>query len=451
MKLANLSLAAIMIGGLVSSSFAADTLEDAFKNGKVNGELKAWYLSQDFETTATYRGKGAIGSPIIGVNLNYVTDSFNGFRLGLSTQTSANPGISEDAKNSAVYQKEEYVGGTVLSEAYLAYKLSNTELKVGRQYIATPLVSGSGTRFTRESFQGATLVNTDIPQTTIWAAWIDKFQGRTSAVEGYAPGDPGSFENRAVFIGSGGGLPTSTATAFNDAYSVFVTNNSINNLTLKAQYVMANDVWRSAASNGDIGMYYTEANYVIPMSGFKLGFDGLFRGSYVSSATKGFEDLNIEGTYTGVRASISELAGFGFSAAAGTTSSETVVIGIGNGPTTYTTIIMAGSTPLIVGNTDSYLFQATYDFSKIGLTGLTSLFQYGIIKQDQYTTGNLVQGANDHNQFAYALTYAVPAVKGLTTYLEYMTDTTEYKHPTTSTLNTEKENGSLWFRAGYKF
>lgn len=451
MKLAKLSLAAIMIGGLVSSSFAADTLQDAFKNGKVSGELRAWYLSQDFETTSTYQGKGAIQIPITGVNLNYVTDSFNGFRLGLTTQTSANPGISEDAKNNGTYQKEEYVGGTVLSEAYLAYKVSNTEVKVGRQYIATPLISGSGTRFMRESFQGATLVNTDLPQTRIWAGWIDKFQGRTSAVEGYAAGDPGSFENRAVFIGSGAGQPTSTATSFDDAYSLAVINNSINNLTLTAQYVLANDVWRSATSNGDLGMYYTEAKYVMPMSGFKLSFDALFRGSYVSSATQVFDDLNIEGTYTGARASISELAGFGFSAAAGTTSSETVVLGIGNGTTTYTTIIMAGSTPLILGNTDSYLFSATYDFSNVGLMGLTSLFQYGIIKQGQYTTANVVQGANDHKQFAAALTYAVPAVKGLTTYVEYMTDTTEYKHPTTSTKNTEKENGSLWFRAGYKF
>lgn len=451
MKLAKLSLAAIVVSGLVSSSFAADTLEGAFKNGKVSGELRAWYLSQDFETTATYQGKGAVDIPITGVNLNYVTDSFNGFSLGFTTQTSANPGISEDAKNVGVYQKEEYVGGTVLSEAYLAYKVKNTEVKVGRQFIATPLVSGSGTRFMRESFQGATLVNTDLPQTTIWAGWIDKFQGRTSSVEGYAAGNPGSFENRVVLIGSNPNGSTSTATTFDDAYSVAVTNKSINNLTLTAQFAMANDVWKSATSNGDLGMYYTEAKYVIPMSGFKLGLDGLFRGSYVSSATKVFDDLNMEGTYTGVRASISELAGFGFSAAAGKTSSETVVLGLGNGTTTYTTIIMAGSTPLIFGNTDSYLFSATYDFSKVGLTGVKSLFQYGIIKQDQFTTANTLVGAGEHQQFAAALEYAVPAVKGLTTYVEYITDTTEYTHPTNSTLNTEKENGSLWFRAGYKF
>ena len=44
MKLAKLSLAAIVVAGLASSSFAADTLADAFKNGTVNGELKACLL-----------------------------------------------------------------------------------------------------------------------------------------------------------------------------------------------------------------------------------------------------------------------------------------------------------------------------------------------------------------------------------------------------------------------
>ena len=41
MKLAKLSLVAMVVAGLASGSFAADTLADAFKNGKVSGELRA--------------------------------------------------------------------------------------------------------------------------------------------------------------------------------------------------------------------------------------------------------------------------------------------------------------------------------------------------------------------------------------------------------------------------
>lgn len=41
MKFSKLSLAAILVAGFASSSFAADNLADMFKNGKVKGELKA--------------------------------------------------------------------------------------------------------------------------------------------------------------------------------------------------------------------------------------------------------------------------------------------------------------------------------------------------------------------------------------------------------------------------
>ena len=43
MKLAKLSLAAITILALSSGACAADSLAAAFKEGKVNGELKAFY------------------------------------------------------------------------------------------------------------------------------------------------------------------------------------------------------------------------------------------------------------------------------------------------------------------------------------------------------------------------------------------------------------------------
>ena len=47
MKLAKLSLAAIVVAGLATSSFAADTLAGAFKEGKVSGALQAYYWTKD--------------------------------------------------------------------------------------------------------------------------------------------------------------------------------------------------------------------------------------------------------------------------------------------------------------------------------------------------------------------------------------------------------------------
>jgi len=47
MKLARFSLIAVVIAGLTTTSFAADTLADAFKNGKISGELRAYYYDRD--------------------------------------------------------------------------------------------------------------------------------------------------------------------------------------------------------------------------------------------------------------------------------------------------------------------------------------------------------------------------------------------------------------------
>lgn len=58
MKLTRLSLVAIAVVGLTSTSFAAETLVDAFKNGKITGELKAFYFDRDTGDNVASVGAG---------------------------------------------------------------------------------------------------------------------------------------------------------------------------------------------------------------------------------------------------------------------------------------------------------------------------------------------------------------------------------------------------------
>ena len=128
MKLAKLSLVAMVVAGLASSSFAADTLADAFKNGKVTGELRAWYFDRDTgdSNKATYtvsdiaKGNAALFST--GVMLSYVTDSLYGLSFGATFQSSYAPFADNDAKN--LYGTDMYGSGAVLSEAYVVYTLT---------------------------------------------------------------------------------------------------------------------------------------------------------------------------------------------------------------------------------------------------------------------------------------------------------------------------------------
>ncbi|WP_051906877.1 MULTISPECIES: hypothetical protein [unclassified Sulfurospirillum] len=136
MKFAKLSIVTVMVLGLGGQMYAADTLADAFKNGKVAGTLKAWYWDRTDE--GNFGGAAQHNENIfnLGVELGYVTDTFYGFRVGLTFQGSATPFAEENAKK--LFNKEAATQGTVLSEAYLGYHIGKTDIKIGRQYITTP-------------------------------------------------------------------------------------------------------------------------------------------------------------------------------------------------------------------------------------------------------------------------------------------------------------------------
>lgn len=452
MKLAKLSMVAITILGLGGHVYAAETLADAFKNGKVTGTLKAWYWDRTDEGNF---GSGAQHNENItnfGIELNYVTDSFYGFRTGFTFQGSSTPFAEANAK--ALFTREESGQGTVLSEAYLAYAFGKTDIKVGRQYITTPLISGNPTRIFRESFEGATITNADLPQTTVYANYIQKFQGRTGDVtssnaDSY---DAPEFAKRIVLAGAG-----PEAYAFEDAYSLGVINTSIPNLKLSAQYAVANDVSKTAGAGAitdKISLYYTEANYLLPMNGYKLAFDANFRGSKTDSD---LDSRNIEGNMLGLRAGFSELNGFGASIAYTTVSDDDdALLGLGNGPSTYTILAIRG--PLVFtsfAGMDSYKLATTYDFSKVGITGLTSELAYVTAKQSAPKAATASTAvANTYAEidgYSAALTYAVPYLKGLTTQLTYVAFEKEMTNDLTHAVISKKDTNEFWFNANYKF
>ncbi|WNY97620.1 OprD family outer membrane porin [Sulfurospirillum sp. 'SP'] len=442
MQIAKLSVAAAIVLGLSGSVYAADTLADAFKNGKVNGELKAWYWDQTVDTAGASTNVNIINTAI---ELGYVTDSFYGLRMGVTFQGNATPFAEADAKTG--YKYEEWASGSTLSEAYLGYTIGKTDIKIGRQYINTPLIAGNYARIFKESFQGVSIVNNDLPDTTVFANYINKTQGRTSAVMGNEAGDAPTFEKRALFAG----VVNATGVAFDGAYGLGAINKSITNLTLTGQYVRAMDAAFTATAIDDVDLYYTEMNYTYPMNGFKLGFDANFRGSKTGS---NLDALNAEGHMLGGRIRVSELNGFGASFAATTNSKNDAVIeSIGLGGDAYTSVMIRGpfnTTPL--ANSDAYKLEVSYDFSKMNIPGLTFIGQYQWTDQGKMavTAGTSAIGTSaDFTTYAANLTYAVPYVKGLTTQLLYVTQ--EKEATSASNVVTKTDTDELWFKANYKF
>ena len=241
MQIAKLSLVAAMVLGFSGSVYAADTLADAFKNGKVNGELKAYYFDRDFNVAPDVfaASKGHTDIFTMGVTLNYVTDSFNGFRVGTTVQSSYSPFADKEAKalqRSGGFGYDMYGSGAVLSEAYVAYKINNTELKVGRQFIRTPLVNITPARMITSSYEGATLVNTDLPQTTLMGGVVTKYQLWTDS-SGNVSDFVGLNDNPNAAIAANKNKPN------DHAYTLLAINKSIPNITLTAQYLTLESNW----------------------------------------------------------------------------------------------------------------------------------------------------------------------------------------------------------------
>lgn len=226
MKLAKTSLVtALLLTSVSSQIFAADTVVEAFTNGKVKGELKSYYFDEAYDSAST--SDNSIWAN--GVKLGYTTDSYKGLKLGATFQSSSITSIDD---NAGKQDKTMNAAGSVLSEAYIDYKYANTSFKGGRQFISLPLIKGSGSRLIKESFEGYFLSNTDIPDTLISLGKVTKYQTRTDAVTSTT--NSASFTNSDSNTGEVGDF---NKIGTDGAISLYLKNNSIKNLDIQAHYV----------------------------------------------------------------------------------------------------------------------------------------------------------------------------------------------------------------------
>jgi len=448
MKLAKLSLAAIVVAGLASSSFAADTLADAFKNGKVNGELKAYYFSKDREasdqgtlntTDDTKAGRNDIFTT--GVMLGYKTAPFYGLTLGLTAQGSASPFASAGAKgnagDTANFAGDMYGSGAVLSEAYVAYTIGKTTAMVGRMFLDTPLVSGSGSRIIKEAFEGAAVINTDLPNTTLIAGYVQKFQSRTNGA-----GDVGEF-TKNFSTNSGPNVDLD-----NGGYTVAVINKSIKGLTLTAAYAYADayfktsaiaDVPNFVAVDGGVNIAYVEALYEgkVGEIGYTLGLQDYYNkinDSKTSDDTINVYAVKAGVSYKGINGTVAYSQVSDDNVAAGA-----VLSGLGNGADLLYT------DPVIAMNgynrdTKSYLIDLNYDLTAAANVGVRYVLADGYLSPTSNPRTDAGTGKYKDASSAVYGTYKFDgSLKGFSL-------GAQYEHQ-----DKDVDGDDLWVKANYKF
>jgi hypothetical protein len=306
---------------LSTQVFSADTLAKAFEEGKVSGEIKSQYFQKEVSDK-----KVSIWTN--GGNLSYVTGDFYGFNAGVTVQASTVTADDLDNATTA-YNKDQNVSGAVLSQAYIQYKIDNSSVKVGRQYISTPLLEGSGSRIFKEAFEGVVVTNSDLPNTTILAAYVDKEQYRTNIASG---GNEVKKVSDFEQIEDG-------------AYTLYVNNKSIENLNVDTQYLQLN----SNDSTDDTKAFYIATTYDIKP--FTIGLQ--------SYQTDNGEDTNSRGKEYGINLDV-DLGKLSLGTAyTNIDESGDIYPGIGNGADyLYTASWIYGG--VYTADTDAYKLAAGY-------------------------------------------------------------------------------------------
>lgn len=267
-KITTLSLVASIA---LSASLYADSVSEAFADSKVKGALKAVYAKSNFDpgTTSLPSSKDDSVSAV-GGSINAITGSFYGLKLGATFQASS---VISNTNNNSIFSNDMDVSGSVLSESYLDYSLLKTNLKAGRQFIFTPLLSSaidgkSSESIIKDSFEAYVLTNTDIPNTTLVAGYVDKYQGKTD-----------------------GARDVSKFNAFQDgAYTIYAKNTSVKDLTLQVQYLDESGLTSATDKNA----FYFQADYAVGKH--------LLSAQYLSSEDKTQAANAQDGTLYGLKA-----------------------------------------------------------------------------------------------------------------------------------------------------
>ena len=309
MKFTKLSLAAMIAMGVASSAFAVDNL-------KVDGQVKVWYQTTDISSVAgdptnpapgstaeqanndgIFKKDGATGDLVAKLRATGNFNSKIGFgttlyavsTMGLENNlvageaigvTSTDFGGRVDGLNAGNQETSALNGSDKLpmwlGEAYVTYKMGNTIAKIGRQELDTPLAFTETWNAAPNTFEAAVLVNNDLPDTTLVAAYVSRGNGYTNT---FTVGGPnvnratvanGSFYNyitpfaSSTISGVLGSGDSSTTGDKGGAYALGLVNKSIPGLTIHPVYYNVLDTAMA---------YWIDLTYAAPY-GIKL--EGLY-------------------------------------------------------------------------------------------------------------------------------------------------------------------------------
>ncbi|WP_281951288.1 OprD family outer membrane porin [Nitrosophilus kaiyonis] len=171
MKKIGISLSVVALLG--SATFAADDLTSAFKDAKYSGEIRAMYIKNSVKEGDDTRGFA------LGGNLGFESAPLYGISVGARFYTTQDMGLNDDNPNKVdqTLFGNSTDGYSILGQAYIKATFKNTTLVLGRQQLDTPLAGSDDIRIIPNLFEAYTLINKDLPDTTLILSHVTKMSG----------------------------------------------------------------------------------------------------------------------------------------------------------------------------------------------------------------------------------------------------------------------------------
>jgi len=174
MRTVKVSSCGILCASILSPAALAEDLQSAIQNGTVNGNIRAYYNTRDYESDSkTDEAAFALGGA-----LRAESAAWYNVKFGLGYYTAQDLGTNDD--DPAKVNNRLGSDLEVLGEAYISASTLDSRLTVGRQKINTPFANPGDAFIIPFTFEAVSLVNNSVNNLTLEISFINSIKNRNS-------------------------------------------------------------------------------------------------------------------------------------------------------------------------------------------------------------------------------------------------------------------------------
>ena len=411
MKKTLISLATASL--IASTAMAADKGVDL----DVTGQAVIYYETHTSNATGDAGiADRANSNANVGVQLNVGGDLGNGFTLGSQLTFIDALGLNNNLVGDTNVKQ---VGGSVpntkalgstgttddlaLTKIFIAKKIANTTLKIGRQELPkslSPLAFSEGWNVFKNTFDAVVAINSDIPDTTLVGAYVAA-ANRTTGLVG---------------LGQMQDLTAAGLSVTNGAYMLTVANKSIPMTALTASFYSLHGIDASPLGGGSNGNSATAMwiDAKIADKSLPLGLTVGLQGGQISPDLADMPTAN-DTTAMGLKVGMKPMDAVSVSLAYTTVDDGTVSVqNTGTGVKTPLFTQMVYNQAQISLDASTIVAKGAYSLGDAG----TVIAQYGM------TTDDADMGANDYSEFDLMYKLKAGGVQYFAAYIKRTWETT---------------------------